>query len=462
MPATQLVLVTQPPLSIPDGTPFTVIAFAEDANGNQDTTFNGQVTVSLQSNPAGSAAVLAGTLTTTASAGQAAFSNLTLNKAGVGYALQLASTGVTPALTPTTTIPFTITPRPATQLAVTPQFSGDLTAGNTFGVVVTAVDANGNTDPNYTSNVTLSLLPGGRVPRHGGRRGGPGNVHRIVFDQGRHRLHLGGVQRQLLGDQQPIVRRGPRAGEPVAGDGPTDAQPGCRRQSVHPGGHGRGSIRQPGHERAGGVSLSSSSPLGGTTTATTADGLLVGGVATFTNLTLSNASVVSTIQATSPGLIGAISNPITVTPGKAAMLVATTPPPSSVTADVPFSLVVSAEDSVGNLDPTYGAHGETATISGTNLSGTLTVPFVSGVATFSNLILTPVAANGYTFALSSTNQSGTTLSGTAGPVNVVAAAATQLQLAVTSPSRPHQHHPGHRPGYHRRGRRSVLQHRPYL
>ena len=430
-PATQLVLVTQPPLSTPDGTPFEVIAFAEDANGNRDTTFNGQVTVSLQSNPVGSAAVLGGTLTQTASAGQAVFSDLTLNKAGSGYALQLATTGVTPALTPTTTIPFTIAPQQATQLVITTQPSGNVTAGAAFTVVISAEDANGNIDPNFNSGVTLNLQPGGAslgtVPA----------VNGLATFTGLTLTKVGsGFTLAASSGSLPGVTSTPSFGVVPAPASqlfvttqptPNPVQSGSPFTLVVTADDRFGNLAT---TFAGSVSLTSSSPLGGTTIATTANGLM-GGVATFTNLTLGNASGVSTIQVTSAGLVGAITGAITVTPAPAATLVVTTQPPTSVTAGVPFGLVVAAEDSSGNLDPTYGTQpgGESVTISGTNLSGTLTVPFVKGIATFTNLVLTKVAI-GDTFSfLSSTNLTGPN----AGPVSVSAAAATQLQLAVTSP-----------------------------
>ena len=389
------------------------------------------------------AATLGGTTTATASGGEVIFSNLTLNKAAAGYALELATAaGVTPALTPAITIPFTVMPQQATQLAVTTVPLGNVMAGNTFTVVISAEDSNGNVDTGFSNTVTLSLLPGGTP------LGTPVQAINGVAT-------FTGLTLNRVGSGFSVQATGPSSinGNPplsVTSSTPFNVVAAAASQLLvttqpTPNPVVAGSpftMVVTAEDRfgnvaaafSGPVTLSSSSTLGGTTTATIANGLLVNGVATFTNLTLGNAAVVSTVQATGPGVVGAISNSITVTPAKAVQLVVTTEPPASVTADVPFGLVVAAEDGSGNLDPTYGTHGETVTISlanntGATLSGTLTVPVFDGVATFSNLILTS-AANGYLFSLlSSTNLTGPT----AGPLNVVAAPATQLKLVVTNP-----------------------------
>ena len=159
----------------------------------------------------------------------------------------------------------------------------------------------------------------------------------------------------------------------------------------------------------------------------------VGGVASFSNLTLGNAASVATIQATSPGVVGAITNSITITPAPAVQLIVTTPLPGSATANVGFGLTVSAEDGSGNVDPTYTgtvtiALANNPGVAGTTLGGTLTATAVHGVAVFSGLTLTS-AASGYTFLLTS----GGLIAATAGPLNVVAAAATKLSVTAQPP-----------------------------
>src|SRR5262249_32187561 len=110
------------------------------------------------------------------------------------------------------------------------------------------------------------------------------------------------------------------------------------------------------------ITLTSGAPLSGTLTATLDNHLLSAGVATVTNVILTNAAVVATIQATSPGVVAAITNPITVIPASASKLVVTAPPPASITAGVAFGLTIAAQDPSGNIDSTYGSGGQTATI----------------------------------------------------------------------------------------------------
>ena len=88
--ATQLVITQQPPSSVKVSTPFSMQASIEDAYGNVVTTASGNVSVAFASNPTG--ATLGGTLTVTASAGVASFTNLTINKTGSGYTLRVSST----------------------------------------------------------------------------------------------------------------------------------------------------------------------------------------------------------------------------------------------------------------------------------------------------------------------------------------------------------------------------------
>src|SRR5262249_27367978 len=88
--ATQLVIATQPtPNPVTAGSGFGLVVLAEDANGNVDPSFAGNVALALAGNPNG--ATLGGTTSVKASSGQASFSGLTLDKAGPGATLQASS-----------------------------------------------------------------------------------------------------------------------------------------------------------------------------------------------------------------------------------------------------------------------------------------------------------------------------------------------------------------------------------
>src|SRR5205807_1562773 len=90
--ATQLVVATPPPSSITAGSGFGLVVSGEDPFGNVDPNFARSVSVLLAGNPGGGP--LGGTLTASASSGVATFSNLTLNKAGSGYALQASASNL--------------------------------------------------------------------------------------------------------------------------------------------------------------------------------------------------------------------------------------------------------------------------------------------------------------------------------------------------------------------------------
>jgi subtilase family serine protease len=93
--ASRLVLTADPPASVVVGGAFGLIVAVEDAYGNVETKVTGSVAVSLARNPDNAA--LSGTLTVPVTQGLAAFTNLSLNKAGRNYSLRLSLAGLTPA-----------------------------------------------------------------------------------------------------------------------------------------------------------------------------------------------------------------------------------------------------------------------------------------------------------------------------------------------------------------------------
>lgn len=123
-----------------------VVVTARDIFGNTKTDFTGNVTLSFATNRYG--ATLSGTLTVAAVAGVATFSNVQLNRSGSGFALRATATGAKPATSSTFDVP--------TALVFTTQPSS-VPADQTFTVVVASRDTAGNTDTNYTGNVTISL-----------------------------------------------------------------------------------------------------------------------------------------------------------------------------------------------------------------------------------------------------------------------------------------------------------------
>jgi hypothetical protein len=90
-----LAVTSQPPGSVAPGSRFGLTVTAEDKSGHVIGSFDGTVTAALAADPGG--ATLGGTLSVKARAGVATFSGLMLDKAGIGYTLQVTSNGLTAA-----------------------------------------------------------------------------------------------------------------------------------------------------------------------------------------------------------------------------------------------------------------------------------------------------------------------------------------------------------------------------
>jgi len=93
-------------------------------------------------------------------------------------------------------------------------------------------------------------------------------------------------------------------------------------------------------------------------------------------------------------------------------LVVTAQPPGSVTAGSGFSLVVAAENSLGNVDPTFNGNVTVAlanNLGDSTLGGTLTVAAKNGTATFSGLSFNN-PGNGYTLLVTASGVSSATTS----------------------------------------------------
>ncbi len=90
---TVLAFTTQPANTVANATMANVVVAVKNGAGTTITTFTGNVTVAIATNPGGG--TLSGTKTVAAVAGVATFSTLAINNAGTGYTLSAASTGLT-------------------------------------------------------------------------------------------------------------------------------------------------------------------------------------------------------------------------------------------------------------------------------------------------------------------------------------------------------------------------------
>jgi uncharacterized repeat protein (TIGR01451 family) len=429
-PATQLVITIQPPSSVTAGAGFGLTVLAEDAFGNIDPSFNSSVTVALGHNPAGD--TLGGTLSVTASMGTAAFSSLTLDKAGTGATLNVSTSGL--STVPTNS--FNVNPGTATQLVVTTEPPGNVTAGVGFSMIVTAEDAFGNVDPTFKSGVSVALLNNpagdtlggtalvsatGGVARFNGltlTRATSGDSLQATFGAltpaptNSFTVNAASATKLVIATQPPAsVTAGAAFGLSIAAEDPFG--------NVDPGFGGDVSLAR--------LNNPTGATLGGSTLVA-ADS----GVATFSNLTLNKTGTGYTLQATGVGVTAVTTSSINVNPGTATQLVVTTQPPASSTAGVGFGLTVMAEDALGNVDPTFGGTVALALATnpnGATLGGTKSATASSGQASFSGLTLDK-AGSGATLQASS----GTLSMGTSNSITITAASATQLVVSTQPPA----------------------------
>ena len=161
------------------------------------------------------------------------------------------------------------------------------------------------------------------------------------------------------------------------------------------------------------------------------DATAVGGVASFTGLSLEKAGSGYTLDVTSMGLSGETTSALSVTAAAASQLVTAAQPPASIIAGDPFSLSVEADDPYGNLATSFSGSISITLANnpaGDALNGMLTETAKAGFATFSGLSLDTVDS-GYAIAAAS---SGLTATMTRS-FSVTPAAASRLVELASSP-----------------------------
>ena len=406
---------------------------AQDTFGNTVTSFAGNVTLAIGTNPGGS--TLGGTLTVAAVAGIATFSNLTLNQPGTGYTLAASATGLASA----TSAAFNVSGGVPTQLAIVQQPS-NATAGAaiTPAVTVQIRDANGNLVTTATNAVTVAI---GTNPGGGSLSGtatvsavaGVATFSSLSIDRVGSGYTLTASASGLAGATSVAFNIAAGAASQLA----IATQPSATAQS------GVALGQQPvlQLQDASGNAVSQSGvvvtatiatgggTLGGTLTATT----VANGTATFTNLAITGTIGARTLTFAATGLTSATSSTITVSAGAASQLAITTQPSAAAQSSVAFGQqpVIQLQDASGNEVRQSGVV-VTASIAtgGGTLGGTLTASTnTSGVATFTNLAITgTIGIRTLTFTAT-----GLT-SATSGNITVSAGAATQLAFTTQPPA----------------------------
>ena len=362
---------------------------AEDALGNTVTSFSGEVTLVLGSNPTG--ATLSGTTTIGASSGVSTFSTLSIDKAGAGYRFEATSGTLTAAYGPF----FDVAPGPASRLVC----SGGLSTG----IQVTVEDGLGNTVTSFAGNVTATL---GTDPTGATLSGTTtvgavagvatfsslsinraGSGYTIVVSAGGLTTTCGpftitaGPATRLVFTVQPTVGF---AGAPI-----TPALQVSAEDSL-------GHVDQ---TFTGTVTVSLGANPGGATLSGTMALAAVGGVATFSTLTIDKVGAGYTLVAAAAGLTSDASIAFNNVTNECCQLRFTVQPTNTTAGAVITPPVqVSAMDAFGNTDTNFVGNVTMAigaNPSGGALSGTLTRAAVAGVATFSNLSIDK-AGTGYT------------------------------------------------------------------
>jgi hypothetical protein len=398
-PATRLVVSSQPPGNLTAGSAFGLTATFEDAYGNAATTFEGSVTVASATGPAGST-LGGGPTTVTAVQGVATFSSLVLGTFGT-YTLQVSAGGLN-AMTDAVEV----TPGSTAQLEVTTMPAGTVTAGSSFELTVMAADTFGNPTA-LTGNVIVALAT---APVGGALSGGPTTVTAV---QGV--ATFSGLSLDLAGTGYTLQVS---SGSVTGTTGLLTVAPGPAEQLAV-------TTAPPGIVAAGsgfGLTVSTEDAFGnvattfsGSVTVTLANNAVPGalggtttvaavqGVASFANLSINTAGTGYTIQVNSEGLTSTTTGPVNVTP-PATQLAITSQPPASVRAGSPFGLTVSVENAVGSVVSSFNGLVTLALASNpgaANLSGTLSVPAVNGIATFTGLSLN--LAGSYSITASSSS-----------------------------------------------------------
>lgn len=389
---------------------------ARDGSGHLVSSFSGNVTVAIKANPGG--ATLTGTTTVSALGGTAVFSSLILDKAGTGYTLSAAATGLAQA----TSGPFDVIAGAPTKLGFTTQPTTS-EAGATLSPAVNVVvqDAFGNSVAD-TAAVAMTVAITGGTGASGAALSGTTTVNSSA---GVGTFSTLSIDKSATGYR--LTARATGLADAISA--PFDIAAAAATTLVF--------STQPTSTTAGGliapsVQVTALDALGnrasgftGNVTAvitagTGANGAIlagtstlhaVAGIATFSTLNIDKSGVGYTLSATATGLPSATSEPFDIAAGQASHLTFTVQPRTS-TAGVKLSpaLQVTVRDAQGNT--ATGFTGSVTLAIGNNpaggtLSGTKTVAAVAGVASFGTLSIER-AGKAYTLSAAAPALAGAT------------------------------------------------------
>ena len=412
--------------------PFDATIVADDKFGNVDTDFTGNIVLAFKSNPGN--AILGGTTTIAASAGTAAFSGLKINVADDGYTLVATGGGLTSPIS----TPINVSLDPAVGLKVSLEPQGTVQAGSPFGLNVTALDASGNADPDFSGSVSLAVTGPPGTNTLGGTTTMTAGAGVAVFTN----LTLKTVGTYTLtATSASLTGATATTTNIVVTPGPAAqlvAVPAAEPPPSVTAGVGFGfDVKAEDAEGNlvtgfnGVVAAALTSNPGNATASGALTAVATGGEAFFTGVIVDKAGTGYTINATSTTLTSATTNDFNVVAAAPRQLAILSQPTAPITAGTPFVFNVAAEDAFGNVAAYSGQVTialVTIPIAGDKLSGTLTMQASNGDAPFSGLQL-DTAGVGYTIQATSIPLTPVTSS----PITSVAGKATQLVVAIPPP-----------------------------
>lgn len=375
-----------------------------DSGGNALTAANASVTIALSANPGG--ATLSGTTTVSTVNGVATFSDLTLDRAGSGYALSASAIGLAAAVSTS----FSVAPGAPSMLKIHGQPS-DVVAGSTMtpAVVVRVEDGFGNLVPStapvtvYIGNPNGATLSGTTTVN---AIGGFATFGDLSVDKTHKQYWFRATSPGLLGVNTGYfdVVAGPAASMAfVSGFGPADVAAGSvLTPAVYVGVYDALGNLVADPARTVVIALAAN-PGGATLAGTTSKTATIGTVVFFADLTMDKVGTGYTFVASSSGLPDVTSVPFAVTPGPLAQIRYPTQPTQVVSgATMAPAVEVELLDAYGNRLTTNDSVSLAlrANPGAAALGGTTTVNASAGIATFATLNL-DAAGSGYTLRATS-------------------------------------------------------------
>ena len=391
---------------------------ARDESGHLVSSFSGNVTVAIKTNPGGG--TLTGTTTVSAFGGTAVFSSLIVDKAGTGYTLSASANGLAQA----TSAAFDVIPGAPANLGFTTQpATSEAGASLSPAVNVVVQDAFGNSVPDAAAvALTVSITPG-----TGASGAALSGTTTVTTSAGVGTFSTLSIDKSGTGYTLTARANGLADGTSA----PFDIAAAVATTlvfSVQPTLTTAGATIAPAIQvtaldalgnRASGFTgnvtavITAGTGATGAILAGTSTVQAVGGVATFSTLNIDKSGVGYTLSATATGLLPATSETFDVAVGQPSHLAFTVQPRTSPAgAKLSPALQVTVRDPQGNT--ATGFSGNVTLAFGNNpaggtLSGTKTVAAVAGVASFGTLSIDR-AGKDYTLSASAAALTGATSS----------------------------------------------------